>query len=484
VSVVGNLVIALQAQTSHLEAGFKRSRGLVSGWVSEVQSLLGGLAAGFTLGSIVQAFAEQELAATKLQAVLKATGNVAGVTVREIEALAADLQATTIFSDETVVNAAAMLATFKGIRGDTFEQTLRLAADLASVFDLDLATAARTLGKALDDPGEGLTALGKIGVRFTDVQRDMMKQLVETGQAAKAQALILRELETRVGGAAKAIGEKTTGKIEQLKNALSDLGELLAEKIGLDQGIKDFAKGVEHLRGGPPGGPVRPPPGAGLIPIEKEFAEFEKKMTAERARGAGLPNMFFGPMLAAGIQGAITQVTGFNGVMADLDKQLRNVGLAASEGKIFDWAEQFKLTAEQVQQLLGKLHDLEDAQAALRLFEETRTPLEQFNQEMDRLLGLLGRNAIDIDLFLRGADLAMKRFGPGESGIGQSVERRFAPALIAGSREAASAVNRHAAGANVIEVQRQQLDVQKQMQAELQKILDALLEQAFGLGVI
>ena len=48
------------------------------------------------------------------------------------------------------------------------------------------------VGKALNDPLKGLTALSRIGVQFTAQQQEQIKAMVEVGDVAGAQKIILR----------------------------------------------------------------------------------------------------------------------------------------------------------------------------------------------------------------------------------------------------------------------------------------------------
>jgi hypothetical protein len=60
------------------------------------------------------------------------------------------------------------------------------------------------LGKALENPIRGLTALGKAGTTFTDQQKEQIRVLVESGNLLGAQTLILDEIESQYGGVAEA----------------------------------------------------------------------------------------------------------------------------------------------------------------------------------------------------------------------------------------------------------------------------------------
>ena len=188
----------------------------------------------------VNAFHEAELAGAKLDAVIAATGNSAGISTAEINALASELQKSTRFEDDVTRSAAAMLATFRDIKGDQFEQTLRLAQDLSETFGTDLKTSVMQLGKALEDPEHGLVALRRAGVVFSAEQEKLIKELAESNHLLEAQKLILSELEAKVGGVAETVGQTGTGAIERMKNSWDDLAESIGEH---------FAPAVEESAG-------------------------------------------------------------------------------------------------------------------------------------------------------------------------------------------------------------------------------------------
>jgi len=198
-----------------------------------------GLAAGAALAvvtmglkSSLQEAAEAERSYNRLQAVLKATGNASGLTAREISAFADEMEATTLTTAEGVMDAAAVLATFHSVAGESFTRALSLAQDMTSVFGKDLSGAALMLGKALENPVEGLGALEKATGKFSDEEKNALQSMVETGQAAEAQKIIMDKLAGSVGGTGAAEATGLTGAAHQLsvawKNMLEAIGETSA----------------------------------------------------------------------------------------------------------------------------------------------------------------------------------------------------------------------------------------------------------------
>lgn len=170
---------------------------------------------------------KQEKAEAKLAAVIKATGGAAGFTAKQLIKEAAALQKVTTFGDEAIINAQAIIATFKQIKGDAFKATTEAVLDMAIALDQDLKSAAIQVGKAMNDPILGATALSRAGVQFTEQQRKMIRTFVESNRLFEAQAIILNELEGQFGGVARAFAQTDTGKLVQLKNVLGDIGETL-----------------------------------------------------------------------------------------------------------------------------------------------------------------------------------------------------------------------------------------------------------------
>jgi phage-related minor tail protein len=226
-----------QKGVNAVRSGVDRIKGSAAGATTSLNAmstaigLIGGAVAVRGLWSFVEAAAEAEKQTAKLEAVLASTGGVSGQTVASLEAHASALQAVTAFEDDTVKGAQAVLLTFKKISGETFPQATEAALDLATVFEMDLKGSAMMLGKALEDPIRGITALRRAGVSFTADQQNVIKALVETGKVAEAQAMILKELNSQVGGSAKKVGDTTFGQIEQLKNALGDLAEMIGDQL-------------------------------------------------------------------------------------------------------------------------------------------------------------------------------------------------------------------------------------------------------------
>lgn len=179
------------------------------------------------LRDIAKAFKDGEQSAAKLNAVLKATDQAAGRTARSIDRLGQAMADTTLFNDDEIRNTAAVLATFRNIQGKVFDEALASILDMSQVLDQDLKTSAISLGKALNDPIAGISALSRVGVTFTEQQKEMIRTMAGAGDIAGAQAVILKELSMEFGGGAAGANVGLFASINQTGKAWADFLEVL-----------------------------------------------------------------------------------------------------------------------------------------------------------------------------------------------------------------------------------------------------------------
>ena len=203
---------------------------------------------GFTIGltKAVRAGSTYEQFLLRTQRQLIATGNASGLTVRQIDRFSVALAKNTLASTEGARRAAAALLTFRSVSGDTFKETLRLAQDLAATGFGTLESNAVQLGKALEDPTLGLTALRRVGVSFSDQQREMIKAMTEAGDVAGAQAVILGGLRGQVAGSGEAEAGGLAGAFDTLTENIGRFFEKLGTETGL---LTRLAAGISGLAG-------------------------------------------------------------------------------------------------------------------------------------------------------------------------------------------------------------------------------------------
>ena len=174
----------------------------------------------------LNAFDKQRKAIAQVEAGLKSTGAAVGFTSQQLQKMASDLQSKTLFGDEEILkNATAQLLTFTNIAGDQFAEAQKSALNLATRLDGDLKSASIMLGKALNDPVKNLSAMSRAGIQFSEDQKEVINALVESGNMAEAQTIILKELEKQYGGSAEAAAAAGMGPFKQLQNTLGDVSE-------------------------------------------------------------------------------------------------------------------------------------------------------------------------------------------------------------------------------------------------------------------
>jgi hypothetical protein len=217
---------------------------------------IGGLLVA-SLKACIDAAAESELVVSKLNAVLKATGGVSGVTSQAAQDLAKSLQDVTAFDDEAILSGETLLLTFRNIGENIFPQATEAALDLATVMGGDVSGAAKLLGKALDDPVQGMTALQRAGVRLSAAQKAQVEQFMALGEQGKAQEVVMGALAAKMGGAAKAAAETYSGRLAQLDNAFGDLKETIGNMFigkggegltGLTTVVKEITEGFNKIQ--------------------------------------------------------------------------------------------------------------------------------------------------------------------------------------------------------------------------------------------
>jgi hypothetical protein len=160
-------------------------------------------------------------------AVLKSTKSAAGLSAKAIGDLAQALSEKTAVDDEAIQSAENLLLTFTKIGKDTFPAATAAVLDLSAATGTSLKGASIQVGKALQDPIRGITALRRVGVNFSADQTEVIKKLVETGKTADAQKLILKELATEFGGSAAAQATPLDKLRVTYQNLLETLGGYL-----------------------------------------------------------------------------------------------------------------------------------------------------------------------------------------------------------------------------------------------------------------
>jgi hypothetical protein len=221
-----------QTQLQKLNAGAQK----ISSGMNRAFAAIG---IGFSLAAITRGLTSAVEAAEKVQQsdqrleqVAKSMGlfgdETAQVTAK-LKKYADRLELSTGVEAETIKLAQAKLFTFKqlgktaGELDGQFDRATKAALDLAATGFGTAETNAVQLGKALQDPIKGITALARAGVTFTAEEKEKIKVLVEGNKLLEAQDLILSAIEQQVGGVAEATAKSS----DKIKNAFGQIEDAI-----------------------------------------------------------------------------------------------------------------------------------------------------------------------------------------------------------------------------------------------------------------
>jgi len=197
-------------------------------------------ALAFGLGKAVAAGSRAERQFKRLSGILKATGGAAGLSLLDIESLASEIGINTLASTQEIRDAAGVLLTFKSITGDTFREALRLSQDLAEIGFGSAKSAAMQLGKALEEPEVGLSALRRVGVSFNEDQKEQIKTFDFLGEKVKAQTVLLGALKGQVEDA----GKNAAGGLAGALDTLNEQFTIFIENNVITQGVLTIVTGL------------------------------------------------------------------------------------------------------------------------------------------------------------------------------------------------------------------------------------------------
>jgi ABC-type transporter Mla subunit MlaD len=168
------------------------------------------------LTPVIDAAVESEDNLAKLNSALALSGRYSAETSAQFEDLASQLEATTRFSDDAVISAAALAQRY----AKSTEQSkalVKAAADLSAATGQDLNSSVEALGKTLDGTA------GRIGEAIPELQ-GLSANALKSGEAIDVVA-------QRFRGAADAMGATFSGRVTQAKNAFDNILETIGKFI-------------------------------------------------------------------------------------------------------------------------------------------------------------------------------------------------------------------------------------------------------------
>lgn len=217
-----------------------KEAGSLTSQLNSLKGTVGLLAAG--LGTFLGAsyfkdvVAEQEQLQRNMlrtDAVIKATSEAAGFSAKQLHEQARALALSTLQSTEGVMRAQQVLLSYSSISDEVFSRAIETATDLATLIGGSLNGSLEMLAKTLDNPIEGINAMRRQGIYFTDAQQRVIASLIETNRLAEAQSMILDELAGQFGGIAQREALGLAGAQDTLGQAMQELKIQISEQLGL-----------------------------------------------------------------------------------------------------------------------------------------------------------------------------------------------------------------------------------------------------------
>jgi hypothetical protein len=274
---VGDEVERTGKKTEGLSDSLAGHAQRVDGFASSIKGFgatIGGLALVSTFKGIYDAAAESAKISRLTENVIRSTGGAANVSAKQVGDLATAISNKTGVDDEAIQSGENLLLTFTNVRNevgkgnDIFNQATSVITDMSVALGQDTSTSAIQLGKALNDPIKGVSALQRVGVSFTESQKDQIKTLVESGKTMEAQKLILGELTKEFGGAAEAASTPLDKLLVRLGNMAEEIGTAVTPAVNgmVDalQATLNVGGDVVGFIGGLPG-PLQAAAGAATI---------------------------------------------------------------------------------------------------------------------------------------------------------------------------------------------------------------------------
>jgi hypothetical protein len=240
----------------HLDDGAKKvdrsvggMEGSIKGAREELKRFAQTIVEAAAIREFVKNTIDAQAAQAQLAAALRSTQGAAGFTLPQLEKMSEEMSKLSIFSDDAVKGGLSRLLTYTGIQGPMFKEAARATLDFATALGIDVNSAAERVGNALQYPTEAINSLTKQGFRFTAEQKRLIASFEDTGQLAKAQAIILGELDLAYKGSADAARGTLGGALVNLKNQFMETLEVSKENSsGLIEALNSVANAMPGLR--------------------------------------------------------------------------------------------------------------------------------------------------------------------------------------------------------------------------------------------
>jgi len=215
---------------------------------------------GFVIKKAITAGSVFEVQFRRIEAQLEITGRSAEFSAAEINKFAEEVADATLTNAKTARQASSALLFFGQVSKENFKTVLNLAQSLSTVLGGDLVQSAKRIGRALEDPGEGLSSLNRQLALLTPREEEVAKGLAAMGEEARATRFILEKLGKKLGdlGVKEAAG--VAGAFDTLVERIGRFLEIAGEAGGILQPITEsfgrMSKQLEKVNKGLKGMPL------------------------------------------------------------------------------------------------------------------------------------------------------------------------------------------------------------------------------------
>lgn len=288
-------------------AAFKAALAPILAIVAAVTAVVAVIAKAITAADT------QVLAVNKLNIALANQGNLLPGTSQRLQEYATELQNTTRFGDEAILGVQSLLATF-GAGEENIKRMTKATLDMAQAQGVDLKAAALLVGKAF--AGE-TSSLSRYGIMVD-------KNLPKTQKFEE----VMRQLQTRFGGTAKAATQTLGGAFAQLGNAMGDV----LESVGI------VIQALFDMGGGGTGG---------IQWLTQQVSRFATFMRQDLVIAISEANAIFTEWVANTVQGVINLSNKIGGFISIIDQDMGDALFNSTNG-LQAWVKQQRINAEQI----------------------------------------------------------------------------------------------------------------------------------------
>jgi hypothetical protein len=348
---------------------------------SAVWDMVKGSIKGFYVDAIRE-FADSQKGILLLGNAVKNAGSDFRLTTGDLVEMSEALKKTTMFTDDELIAAEGLMLRFDHISSKTFPRIIGATTDLATAMGIDLRSATMMVGKAMENPLEGMNALARAGIKLSDSEKDQIKVLMEHNQGFEAQDIILKKIEKQMGGA-------NVEAMKGLSGAFKEAGDFW------DDFKKEVGKGFGEL-----------------IILARDFA---KSLTGAESSAAASQSVL-----------EIQQVK----FLTFMDN-MRKAGLGASDEykKLAEGVRQISLAAAQERQenkLLGALGAAPRFDAdtnAAKKYSDMLQGVSQSGGEMAKMLKTQTDAALKTNAALKAGEVPIKNFGVANDELAKQIKK-------------------------------------------------------------